>query len=79
MTHTNRTPEGGEKLRYRMELEGELPREWAAWFGADSVTAADGATVIELDVTDQAALHGVLRRVHDLHLRLISLTRVNDR
>jgi hypothetical protein len=62
-------------LRYRLEVEGEVGPEWASWFDARAVRAADGRTVIELEVTDQAQLHGLVRRVLDLHLRLVSLIR----
>ena len=64
-------------LHYRMELEGELPPEWAAWFGARSMVTVAGRTQLEFEVADQAALYGVLRRVHDLHLQLVSLTRID--
>ena len=63
--------------RYCLEVEGQLPTEWAEWFGAESCRTTGDTTVFELRVRDQAALHGVLRRVHDLHLRLISLTRLD--
>jgi hypothetical protein len=63
------------QLRYRMEVEGEIGPEWVGWFGADALLAANGRTSIELRVVDQAQLHGVLRRVHNLHLQVISLTR----
>ena len=62
-------------IRYRLVVAGELAPEWAEWFGAAQVTTSDGQTVLELAVPDQAALLGLLRRVHDLHLRLVSLTR----
>jgi hypothetical protein len=38
----------------------------------------DGTTVLEGDITDQAALHGVIRTVRDLGLPLVSLTRLDD-
>ncbi|HSJ15783.1 MAG TPA: hypothetical protein VK939_15360 [Longimicrobiales bacterium] len=65
--------EGGV-TRYRLELEGEIAQEWAGWFDADHIESAGGRAVVDVTVADQAALHGVLRRVHDLHLRLVSLT-----
>jgi len=64
-------------FRYRLVLEGELAPEWADWFGAERVEHAGGRTVLELVVSDQAALHGALRRAHDLHLPLVSLTRLD--
>lgn len=75
MTRTEQEARG-ESLHYRLELEGELPQEWAAWFGARHIVTVAGRTQLELVVADQAALYGVLRRVHDLHLQLISLARI---
>ena len=52
-------------------------RRWAAWFDELSVTRdAGGTTVISGPVADQAALHGVLNKVRDLGLPLVSVTRV---
>lgn len=72
---TSRTdrPEAG---RYEICLMGHLDAHWAAWF--DGLTVAhqgDGTTVISGLVDDQAALHGLLQRVRDLGLPLISVTR----
>jgi hypothetical protein len=61
--------------RYHLVVEGELGPEWREWFAAERVQVHGGTTLIELRIRDQAELHGVLRRVHDLHLRLVSLTR----
>jgi hypothetical protein len=63
---------------YHVEVEGRLEPEWAAWFGAERIEAAAGRTGIYVRVADQAQLHGVLRRVHDLHLHLIRLDRIDD-
>ncbi len=64
-------------IRFHLEVAGELDQKWAAWFQADTMAAEAGRTVVELRVADEAELHGLLRRVHDLHLRLISLTRID--
>jgi hypothetical protein len=61
---------------YRLEVEGRVGPEWAAWFGAATVEAVNGTSVLQLVVADQSELHGLLRRVHDLHLPLVSLSRV---
>ena len=77
MTRSDRTAESHEPLHYRLELEGELAEDWASWFGAAAVTTEPGRTVLLLAVPDQSALHAVLRRVQNLNLRLVALTRVN--
>ncbi len=64
-----------QAIRFRLEVEGELDETWSAWFQADIIATTSGRTVLELTVADESELHGLLRRVHDLHLRLISLTR----
>ena len=72
---------GGERHgagRYEIRLEGHLDGRWAAWFEGLSLThAADGTTVIHGPVVDQAALHGLLGKVRDLGLPLVSVVRVD--
>ena len=56
---------------------GHLESRWASWFDGLSLTSeSDGSTVIHGPVADQAALHGLLRKVRDVGLPLISVTRV---
>lgn len=62
---------------YEIRLKGHLDERWAAWFDGLSLTReSDGTTVLSGPVVDQAALHGLLRKVRDLGLPLISVTRV---
>jgi hypothetical protein len=68
------TDEGG---RYEIRLKGRLEARWAAWFDGLGLThEADGTTVIRGPVVDQAALHGLLSKVRDLGLPLVSVARV---
>lgn len=63
-----------DRGRYEIRLQGHLATRWSAWFDGFMVTAgADGTTVLT-GVVDQAALHGVLRKVADLGMPLISIT-----
>ena len=65
--------------RYEIRLAGHLDARCATWFDGLTVTqAADGTTVIDGPVTDQAALHGLLQRVRDLGLPLVSVTRIDQ-
>ena len=60
---------------YEIRLKGHLDGRWAAWFDGLSLTReSDGTTVIHGLVADQAALHGLLAKVRDLGLPLISVT-----
>ncbi len=63
--------------RYEIRLKGHLDSRWAAWFDGLSLTnSSDGTTIICGPVTDQAALHGLLQKVRDLGLPLVSVTQV---
>ena len=62
---------------YQIRIEGHLGPKWAAWFGDVSITLEDnGDTLLTRPVADQAALHGLLRKVRDLGMPLISAIRV---
>ena len=71
------TPDRPEAGRYEIRLTGRLDAHWAAWFDGLTVShETDGTTVISGPIADQAALHGVLQRVRDLGLPLVSVIRV---
>lgn len=59
---------------YAIRVDGHLDPRWAAWFdGMTLSTEGDGTTVIHGPVPDQAALHGLLQRIRDLGVRLVSV------
>ena len=63
--------------RYEIRLEGHLDSRWVAWFDGLSLTnESDGTTIIRGAVVDQAALHGLLQKVRDVGLPLVSVTQV---
>lgn len=65
--------------RYDIRIEGHLDPRWAAWFdGMRVLSESGGTTVISGPVIDQAALHGLLQKVRDLNLPLISVTHVES-
>ena len=60
---------------YEIRLRGLLDPRWSSWFdGMDLTTADDGTTALRGRVTDQAALHGLLQKVRDLGVPLLSVT-----
>jgi hypothetical protein len=60
--------------RYEIRVKGHLDTRWAAWFDGLTLTyASDGTTSIHGPVADQAALHGLLQKIRDLGLPLISV------
>ena len=63
--------------RYEIRLKGRLASRWAAWFDGLSLSnESDGTTILCGPVADQAALHGLLQKVRDLGLPLVSVTQV---
>jgi hypothetical protein len=64
--------------RYEIRLHGHLHPRWAARFDGMTLTgSSDGTTTIHGSVADQAALHGLLQKVRDMGLPLISVTQVD--
>jgi hypothetical protein len=62
---------------YQIRLQGHLSPKWTAWFGGMTITLEEGGeTLLTGPVVDQAALHGLLRKVRDLGMPLISAIRV---
>jgi hypothetical protein len=63
--------------RYEIRLKGHLETRWAAWFDGLTLThESNGTTLIHGPVVDQAALHGLLQKVRDVGLPLVSVTHV---
>ena len=62
---------------YQIRLKGHLGPQWADWFEGLTITLEDdGETLMTGPVVDQAALHGLLKKVRDLGMPLISAVRV---
>ena len=74
---TSSTEDNYEPGLYQIRVKGHLDDRWAARFSGLSLTRQDdGDTLLEGTVVDQAALHGLLRKVRDLGMPLISVIRV---
>jgi hypothetical protein len=66
-----------EPMVYQIRLKGHLSPQWTDWFEGLTITLEDnGETLLTGPVVDQAALFALLRRVRDLGMPLISVTRV---
>ena len=66
-----------QPMVYQIRIEGHLGPKWRDWFGGLTITPEDnGDTLLTGPVADQAALHGLLRKVRDLGMPLISAIRV---
>lgn len=63
--------------QYEIRVKGHLGSRWTAWFDGLSLTNEDdGITVIRGPVVDQAALHGLLHKLRDVGIPLVSLTQL---
>jgi hypothetical protein len=63
---------------YKIRIKGHLADRWSEWFGGLTITLEDdGDTLLTGPVVDQAELHGLLKKVRDLGMPLLSVTRVN--
>jgi hypothetical protein len=66
--------------RYEIRLAGQLDQRWSDWFeGFTLIAETDGTTTLTGPVVDQAALHGLLRRVGDLGVTLVSVNVLDSR
>ena len=71
------TEDHDEAGQYEIRLKGHLDERWAAWFGGLTIRLEDnGETLLTGPVVDQAALHGLLRKVRDLGMPLLSVNPV---
>lgn len=62
---------------YQIEIEGHLDPQWSDWFGGLTMTLEDnGDTRLTGQVPDQAALYGLLKKVRDLGMPLVSVLRI---
>ena len=69
--------EHDRSMVYQIRIKGHLGPRWTDWFGGMTITLEDnGETLLTCLVVDQAALYGLLRKVRDLGMPLISAIRV---
>ena len=61
---------------YRIKLKEQIDPKWSEWFEPMAVSTEGGQTILTGSVVDQAALHGLLIRIRDLNLTLLSVERI---
>jgi hypothetical protein len=64
-------------VHYRIKLKGHLDHKWAEWFEGMDISTGGGETILSGQVSDQAALHGLLIRIRDLNLTLLSVEQID--
>jgi hypothetical protein len=76
-THAS-TEDQYEAGLYEIRIKGHIDDQWSDWFGGLTITLEeDGNTLLTGRVIDQAALHGLLKKVRDLGMPLVSVNFVN--
>ena len=80
MSETHASTEGHHQPElYEIRLKGHLDDRWAGWFGGLTITLEEnGDTLLTGPVVDQAALYGLLKRVRDLGMPLLSVNCINE-
>jgi hypothetical protein len=75
-TKPNLETEPCQPTIYQVRIKGHLGVQWTDWFGGLTITQEDsGETLLTGPVVDQAALHGLLKKVRDLGMALVSVNR----
>jgi hypothetical protein len=65
-------------VHYRIKLKGYLDSRWSEWFAEMAISYEGEETILTGRVADQAALHGLLIRIRDLNLNLLSVERIES-
>ena len=67
--------DAGEPMAYQIRIRGHLGPQWTDWFGGFAITLdPSGETLLTGRLVDQAALHGLLRKIRDLGITLVSVS-----
>ncbi len=75
-TQRNPKTDPDQPVVYQIRIKGHLSPSWTDWFEGLTLTLEDGDTLLTGPVVDQAALHGLLKKVRDLGVPLLSVIRV---
>ena len=73
--HMSDDPQTDKRI-YQITVQGRLDENWSDWFDGMKITVEHDATTLTGSVVDQAALHGILNKIRDLNLALISVNSV---
>ncbi len=69
--------EGSEDFIYKIKIEGQFPDSWNNCINnLDIIKVESGCSTIQGPIADQSELHGLLNKIRDMNLKLISVTRI---
>jgi len=77
-SETNAQPKPSGPAWYQIQVDGTLDERWSDWFGDLAIETQGDVTTLTGPVADQAALRGMLSKMWDLNLTLISVTLVRE-
>lgn len=74
----NSRVDSSQPMAYQIEIQGHLGLRWSDWFEGVTITLEEsGNTLLVSSVIDQPALHGLLKKIRDLGMLLVSVNRTN--
>jgi len=76
MEQFNQEPGLDQAAVYQIQVRGKLDESWSDWLSGMTITSESGITTLTGPVADQAALRGLLSKIWDLNLTLVSVTRI---
>jgi len=65
-----------QPTHYLIRIQGTIDPTWSDWFGGFTITPQNDETVLEGEVNHQAALHGILAKINELGLSIISIEKI---
>lgn len=69
-------PSPNQPTVYQIRIKGQLDSQWSDWFSGLTISLDDGDTLMTGPVSDQAALYGLLKKVRDLGMPLVSVVQI---
>jgi hypothetical protein len=67
-----------QPTEYQIRLKGTLDSSWSEWFDGFTITSQHGETILVGVVRDQSALHGILAKINNLGLSIVSVERISQ-
>jgi hypothetical protein len=78
MKDANERPGLDRPVSYQIKVQGQLDKKWSDWFNGMMIKFEDGITTLTGTVADQAKLRGMLSKIWDLNLTVISVSRIES-